>query len=121
MINNKQVNIWRGSDPPPTIYHIWLYNDLQLKIYTGTEWITFINDTATVEKLLELIEKVNSLEQQVQSVKNNTINEKKISDNPVLTGDDISNTSEGSYINSNDSISDSLLQLDIILSTQIIE
>ena len=33
MIDNKQINIWRGSSSPPTIYHIWINNENQLLKY----------------------------------------------------------------------------------------
>ena len=45
MIKNKQVNMWRGSEEPPTIYHVWIKDDLTIELYNGSEWeFTFIDD-----------------------------------------------------------------------------
>ena len=57
IINNKQINIWRGSDVPPTLYHIWLFNESELKIYNGVEWITIIDSINIAERLIELSDK----------------------------------------------------------------
>lgn len=44
IINNKQVNIWRGADPPPTIYHIWINQQRQLCLYDGEKWVAFLDN-----------------------------------------------------------------------------
>ena len=45
MINNKQVNLWRGDSTPPTIYHIWVNNNNQILLYSEDtkEWKVFID------------------------------------------------------------------------------
>lgn len=121
IINNKQINIWRGLSPPPTIYHMWLYNDKELRLHNGIEWVLFISDAQTIEIVTGLVDKVEILELELITLQNNTINNKKISTNPVLNGNDILNTSEGLYIQSGISLSDTTLKLDTLLSTQIIE
>lgn len=35
---NKNIQIWRGFDTPPTNYHLWLKEDSLYK-YNGEEWI----------------------------------------------------------------------------------
>lgn len=121
MINNKQVNIWRGSSDPPTIYHIWIYNDSEMKIYKDGQWETFLNDQETLNRIIEILDKIDTLEAQVNGLLISTINNKLISSNPVLTGKDILIDKSGTYINSSDSLSNSLISLDVLLSTQIIQ
>lgn len=45
---NKNVSIWRGSNTPPTQYHLWLKGD---KLYhnNGIEWIENKVDLASLE------------------------------------------------------------------------
>ena len=38
MINNRQVNLWRGNQEPPTIYHIWIKDNNKLLLYDGNNW-----------------------------------------------------------------------------------
>lgn len=114
MINNKQVNIWRGSEEPPTIYHIWIKNESQLLLYNGTKWVIFIDSTQTIDTINSILTRVTALE-------NNTINGKKLSTNPVLTGEDINNSKTGTYITSGDTVSNNLYKLDQLITTQFIE
>ena len=51
----------------------------------------------------------------------NTINGKKLISNPILTGSDISNTKDGTYITSGDTLSNNIYKLDQLITTQIIE
>lgn len=118
MINNKQVNIWRGDIEPPTIYHVWIENDLVLKLYDGTEWVVFLDDATVIEKINQLIDKVNDLE---NFMNNATINSYKVKDNPTLDAEDLKTVSDGVFIKQNESIASSLLKLDKLLDTQIIE
>lgn len=113
MINNRQVNIWRGSDPPPTIYHIWIKNDSQLLLYNGTTWEVFLDN----EYVVQALEK---FQQNLESLQNSTVNNKKIIDNPVLGGSDILTDLNGSYITKDDTIARSLQKLDELLQTQVI-
>ena len=121
IINNKQVNLWRGTSEPPTIYHIWIYNDTQMKVYDGTQWVVFIDDAATIEKINQLIERVDNLEQDLSDLGSSTVNGKQISTNPVLDGRDLKLQQDGTYVDSIDSLSTSIIKLDTLLSTQIIE
>lgn len=119
MINNKQVNIWRGDDFPPTIYHVWVYKDQSILLYNGTEWVTFVNDLETVNKILELEKKVNQINSDVDKLNKSTINDKLITDNPVLTGNDISSNVSGNLIKNN-TVGESLSILDSTMTTLII-
>lgn len=121
IINNKQVNLWRGTTEPPTIYHIWIYNDTQMKVYDGEKWTVFIDDAATIEKINQLIERVDNLEQDVSDLNSATVNGKQISTNPVLDGRDLKIEQDGTYVDSVNSLSTSIIKLDTLLSTQIIE
>ena len=121
IINNKQVNLWRGTSEPPTIYHIWIYNDTQMKVYDGNEWVVFIDDAATIEKINQLIERVDALEQNISDLSLATINGKEISTNPILDGRDLKLQQDGTYVDSVGSLSTSIIKLDTLLSTQIIE
>lgn len=121
IINNKQVNLWRGTSVPPTIYHIWIYNDTQMKVYDGTQWVVFIDDAATIEKINQLIERVDDLEQDLSDLSSLTVNGKEISTNPVLDGRDLKIEQDGMYVDPVNSLSTSIIKLDTLLSTQIIE
>ena len=121
IINDKQVNLWRGTSVPPTIYHIWIYNDTQMKVYDGTQWVVFIDDAATIEKINQLIERVDNLEQDLSNLGSATVNGKEISTNPILDGRDLKLQQDGMYVDINDSLSTSIINLDTLLSTQIIE
>lgn len=46
MINNRQVNLWRGIQEPPTIYHIWIKDNNKLLLYDGNNWKTFLDEPA---------------------------------------------------------------------------
>lgn len=41
---NKQVNVWRGSSEPPTIYHVWISDNQTLKLHDGKQWQTFLDN-----------------------------------------------------------------------------
>ena len=46
MINNRQINLWRGNQEPPTIYHIWIKDNNKLLLYDGNNWKTFLDESA---------------------------------------------------------------------------
>lgn len=77
-INNKQVNLWRGSSEPPTKYHIWI-KDNKLLLYDGEKWSVFV---ANFESLSEL-------QKAVENLSNSTVNTIPIKNNPVLSSLDI--------------------------------
>lgn len=55
MINNRQVNLWRGNQEPPTIYHIWIKDNNKLLLYDGNNWKTFLDESvvATIQEALK--------------------------------------------------------------------
>lgn len=114
MIDNKQINIWRGSSPPPTIYHIWINNENKLLKYneTSQEWEVILDEpklTQDINRILDYIVKVDSY----------TVNGQKISTNPVLNSSDINLKNNGIFI-TND-VETSLHKLDQMFDTKIIE
>lgn len=124
MINNKQVNIWRGTDSPPTEYHVWIREgptSVRLLLFNGVEWVVFLDDAATIAKVNELMQNVADLETSVEELGNKTINSKQISTNPVLDGEDLLVGQSGAYVSMNDSVTESILTLDSLFQTQIIE
>ena len=121
MVNNKQVNIWRGDSIPPTIYHVWIFNNTRMLLYNGSEWVVFIDDLATVQKINQLTARVDAIEIQVDNLENKTVNSIPIKNNPVLTGDNINLNKSGTYVTSTNKVSDSIIKLDTLLTTQIIE
>jgi len=124
IINNKQINIWRGDSDPPTLFHLWIYNDLELRLYNGTEWVTFIDNADLAQQIIAITEKVNLLNSKVsvidEAFNNSTVNHKFIKDNPVLNTDDINNTQSGNFITTNN-ITSNLSKIDTLLDTQILE
>lgn len=42
LAKNKQVNVWRGPDAPPTIHHVWIRDDESLYLYNGETWVSFM-------------------------------------------------------------------------------
>lgn len=124
MINNKQVNIWRGTDSPPTEYHVWIREgptSVRLLLFNGVEWVVFLDDAATIAKVNELMQNVADLETSVEELGNKTINSKQISTNPVLGGEDLLVGQSGAYVSTSDSVTESILTLDSLFQTQIIE
>lgn len=121
MINNKQINVWRGNSEPPTIYHVWIYSNTKMLLHNGSEWIVFIDDAATVDKINQLTERVDLAESKVELLENKTVNSIPIKNNPVLTGDNINLNKSGTYVISTDKVSESVIKIDSLLTTQIIE
>lgn len=121
MINNKQINVWRGTDEPPTIYHVWIYGMTKMLLHNGTEWVVFIDDLATVDRIEQLISSIETVNTKLEDIENYTVNEIPIRENPVLTGENIVSKTDGHFIKNTDSVKDSLLKLDILLTTQILQ
>lgn len=120
MINNKQVNIWRGDEEPPTLFHVWIYQNEKILLHNGEEWVVFINDRELTNKIIKLQEDLNNLEKEVNKISKSTVNNKLIIDNPVLNGHDLKLGENGEFVNSENSISDNVLKLDNMFVTQII-
>lgn len=107
MINNRQVNFWRGDKEPPTIYHIWIKDNSKMLLHNGTEWVVFLDNGDLVSQVNELL--------------NATINNKLIKDSPILYGTDITlGSNSNNFFNKDDTISKSIERLDTLLTTQII-
>lgn len=119
MINNKQVNLWRGTDTPPTIYHIWIYNNSEMRLYNGTEWVTFIDEIFILERLQLLEDKVTTNIENIDKIINFTINNKKISTNPTISSKDVPSSFTGLVGGNN--VEEKLICANNLLTTLIIE
>lgn len=114
MVNNKQVNFWRGDETPPTIYHIWIKDNSKMLLYDGNKWVVFLDNIEIVDSIKEILERLDGLE-------SNTVNGKLITTNPVLQGTDINVNANGNFILGNNTIAQAMQRLDGLLTTQIIE
>lgn len=121
MVNNKQVNLWRGDNVPPTIYHIWIKDNSKLLLYDGKEWVVFLDNKEIIDIIDEIQDSIESLQKQVQDLGDKTVNSKPIKTNPVLDGTDILIEGTGNFLTNKDSTTQALLRLDKLLTTQIIE
>lgn len=119
MLDNKQVNLWRGNDLPPTIYHVWIYDNRQIKLFNGEEWVVFTDNLEILDKLNLLEKKVSGLDSKVNDVYEFKVNDKYIKDNPVLTGKDIKLEEQGTFV-SNTPVSDNIVILDKLFNTLMI-
>lgn len=50
LLRNKQINVWRGNDTPPTKYHLWVYDDTKLRLFDGSAWQTFLDNPGLTVK-----------------------------------------------------------------------
>lgn len=100
MINNRQVNLWRGSDTPPTVYHIWI-KDKKLWMYDGEKWIVFIDSISVIDNIQELYDGL-------QKLNGSTVNGKPVLENPVLSASDLKVGKNLNYITATQSILDAL-------------
>lgn len=57
MINNRQVNLWRGNQEPPTIYHIWIKDNNKLLLYDGNNWKIFLDNESAVAAIQKALKK----------------------------------------------------------------
>lgn len=121
MVNNKQVNIWRGDQTPPTIYHIWVKDNSKLLLYNGTQWVVFLDNIEIIDTINKIQESVEKLETQIDELSNKTVNNKPIKDNPILDGKDINISADGTFINSSETLAQTALRFDKLLTTQIIQ
>lgn len=115
--DNKQINVWRGSETPPTNYHMWIFTDFTIKLYINGEWTTFIDNASTAKAIIEIIERLDSLEDFRDNV---TINSKLVKDSPTLDATDLLSKTSGAYVEENDNVADALMKIDELLTTQII-
>lgn len=121
MVNNKQVNFWRGDSTPPTIYHIWIKDNSKMLLYDGSQWIVFLDNKEIINILDNIQKSLDTMQQQINDVGNKTINNKAIKTNPVLNGNDILINANGNYIISNETLAQTASRLDNLLTTKIIE
>ena len=121
MVNNKQVNFWRGDSTPPTIYHIWIKDNSKMLLYDGSQWIVFLDNKEIIDILDNTQKLLDNMQQQINDVGNKTINNKAIKTNPVLNGNDILINANGNYIISNETLAQTASRLDNLLTTKIIE
>lgn len=121
MVNNKQVNFWRGDSTPPTIYHIWIKDNSKMLLYDGSQWIVFLDNKEIIDILDNIQKLLDTMQQQINDVGNKTINNKAIKTNPVLNGNDILINANGNYIISNETLAQTASRLDNLLTTKIIE
>lgn len=121
MINNRQVNFWRGDKIPPTIYHIWIKDNSKMLLFNGSKWIIFLDNAEIVDVINKFQEALDDMQSQITGLSNKTINNKSIKDNPVLNGTDLLIATKGHYIQDTDTISATAAKLDKLLTTQIFE
>ena len=116
MVNNRQVNFWRGDTIPPTIYHIWIKDNSKMLLYDGEKWVVFLDN----KEIIDILDKVQQLLDEMQA-KIDEIGNKTIKTNPVLDGTDILINATGNYVIQTETLAQTALRLDNLLSTKIIE
>lgn len=52
---NKNISIWRGSNTPPTNYHLWIKADNSIYLHNGTTWDPIVDQDA-FENLRDYLE-----------------------------------------------------------------
>lgn len=121
MVNNKQVNFWRGDMTPPTIYHIWIKDNSKMLLYDGEKWIVFLDNKEVIDILNKIQDMLDNIQNQIDDIGNKTVNKKPIKTNPVLDGTDININGNGNFIVSTESVAQTAIKFDTLLTTQIIE
>jgi hypothetical protein len=121
MVNNKQVNFWRGDMTPPTIYHIWIKDNSKMLLYDGSKWVVFLDNKEIIEAIDKFQEALDDMQRQINEFGNKTVNKKPIKDNPVLDGTDLLIAANGNFVNNSDTVANTALKLDKLLTTQIFE
>ena len=117
MVNNKQVNFWRGDMTPPTIYHIWIKDNSKMLLYDGEKWVVFLDN----KEIIDILDKVQQLLDEMQAKIDEIGNKKPIKTNPVLDGTDILINATGNYVIPTETLAQTALRLDNLLTTKIIE
>lgn len=121
MVNNKQVNFWRGDMTPPTIYHIWIKDNSKMLLYDGEKWVVFLDNKEIIDILDKIQEMLDNMQDKIDEIENKTVNRKPIKTNPVLDGTDILVNATGNYVIPTETLAQTALRLDNLLSTKIIE
>lgn len=116
MIQNKQVNLWRGNKEPPTLYHIWLKDETSLLRYDEelNEWVIFLDS----EKITKII---SDFMDNIDTLMNSSVNGYPIKDNPVLEAKDLKIGEDGNYYKSQNTIKEVIKQFDNLMTTQVYE
>lgn len=111
MIKNKQVNLWRGPDAPPTLYHIWFKDESKLLRFdeTQNDWVVFLDSGAIIKIIQDFMDSIEDIR----------INGHLLTDNPVLDGSDLLVGENGHYIKNDDTIQEATLKLDSLLTTKV--
>lgn len=66
----RQVNLWRGEDAPPTLFHVWIKGD-SIKVYDHdkSEWVNVMGNEITLDVVEDKInEKVSLIQKDVENV-----------------------------------------------------
>lgn len=121
MVNNKQVNFWRGDMTPPTIYHIWIKDNSKMLLYDGEKWIVFLDNKEVIDILNKIQQMLDNMQDKIDEIGNKTVNKKPIKTNPILNGTDILISAVGNYIVPTETLAQTALRLDNLLNTKIIE
>lgn len=121
MVNNRQVNFWRGDTIPPTIYHIWIKDNSKMLLYNGEKWVIFLDNKEVLDILNKIQDMLDSMKEQIDDVGNKTVNKKPIKTNPVLDGTDININDNGNFIVSTETIAQTAIKFDNLMTTKIIE
>lgn len=73
---NKNVSIWRGTQTPPTNYHLWEKQDGSIYVYIDEQWQYLVapGDKATLDENKELLDKLKQLTiAEVDPINTNTL------------------------------------------------
>lgn len=121
MVNNRQVNFWRGDQTPPTIYHIWIRDNSKMLLYDGEKWVVFLDNKEIIDILDKVQQLLDEMQGKIDEIGNKTVNKKAIKTNPILDGTDILINATGNYVISTETLAQTALRFDHLLTTQIIE
>lgn len=55
---NKNISVWRGSEPPPTKYHVWVKTDNSIYLHNGQDWEEISADSSRLSQLEDKVEKI---------------------------------------------------------------
>lgn len=121
MVNNKQVNFWRGDVVPPTIYHIWIKDNSKMLLYDGEKWVVFLDNKEIIDILDNIQKMLDEMQAKIDEIGNKTVNRKPIKGNPVLDGSDIAINATGNFVVPTESLAQTSLRFDNLLTTKIIE
>ena len=115
MIENKQVNLWRGSQEPPTLYHIWLKDESQLLRYDEDlkDWLVFLDSNKIGKIISDFMDNLNIILQ-------GSINGHPIAENPVLEASDLLINENGNYYKSTNNLKEIAKIFDELMTTQIL-